>query len=106
MIKSEQNNIYYNRLIKLRTKPLYIFLAVTFCIYLIEIGVLYMNYIPSFLVFIQDTCSSSVEHVLASSFNKIVLGLSIWALFFFMMLILLIYTVWNIGKFLQFTTRD
>ena len=94
-------NIYKERLVKLTGRRLLLFFAITLLFFVSEITIIYIKYIPAVLLPIQEVLPTiAVDHIWMA-FHKLILGLSIWAFFFFVMCISMMYTFGNIKNLLQ-----
>ena len=96
-----EQNIYGKRLKKLNLKLLILFFVLNLLLFISEITVIYIKFIPKLLASMQDSLSPSLLENLSEGFDKIILRLSVWAFFFFVICSLLIYVFWNIKKFFQ-----
>jgi len=94
-------NIYKERLVKLTGRRLLLFFAVTLLFFVSDISIIYIKYIPAVLSPIQEVLPPMVVDQIRMAFHKLILQLCLWAFFFFVMCISMMYTFWNIKKFLQ-----
>jgi len=97
-----EDNKYYKRLKKI---PLWVFVALftlTLPIFIAEIILIRESYIPRLLLPLKKLQQPELVDRLSSGFDKILLHLSVTGLGFFVMVILLIYIIWNIRKFFKF----
>ncbi len=100
MIKQEEN-IYYQKIARCSVKSLIAILVVTLTIFVIEVVVLYLKFIPLVLEPIEQLLPTSMTDMLEESFGMIIVALGVWAVLFFIMNIALIITCRNTKKFLN-----
>ena len=100
MSQEEIRDKYFRRLEKLKVLPLLIFLAFTVVFFTVEMIVIYNKLIPSFLEPLEKLDSPIILEWLRGGFLKIANGMIMWAVFSFFSTTALIYTVWNLNKFI------
>ena len=83
---------------KLRKKTLTLFLILAIILFTTEIVVLYSVMIPKILDSVKLSLNESQLDLISDSFDKIVMGLSVWAFCLFFITGLLIYILGNIKK--------
>ena len=96
-----EDNKYYKRLAKI---PLWAFIAlfaITFPFFIVEVSLIRWSYIPRLLSPMHELKLPELVNRINIGFDKILLNLCVTGLGFFIMIILLVYIVWNVKKFLQ-----
>jgi len=96
-----EDNKYYKRLAKLPLWALVALFALTFPLFIVEIILIRESYIPRLLSPLQELKLPELVDRLNTGFDKILLNLCVTGLGFFIMIILLMYIVWNVRKFFQ-----
>jgi hypothetical protein len=96
-----EGNKYYKRLAKLPFWAFVALFALTFPLFIVEIILIRGSYIPRLLSPLQELKLPELVDRLNTGFDKILLNLCVTGLGFFIMVILLMYIVWNVRKFFQ-----
>ena len=65
-------------------------------IFVMEMVILYSSMIPSILSAFEDTLNQTQINLISTNLDKIVMGLSVWGILLFIIIIRLIFIVWNI----------
>ena len=90
---------------RLKKIPIWAFVALftlTLPIFITQIILIRESYIPRLLLPLKKLQQPELVDRLSTGFDKILLHLSVTGLGFFVMIILLIYILWNMRKFFQF----
>jgi hypothetical protein len=96
-----EDNKYFKRLEKLPFWAFVALFALTFPLFIGEIIFIRESYIPRLLSPLQELKLPELVDRLNTGFDKILLHLCVTTLAFFIMVILLMYIVWNVRKFFK-----
>ncbi|MBN4080474.1 hypothetical protein JYT31_02305 [Beggiatoa alba] len=95
----EISKIYYKKITTPSFKEWIFILLLLIAIFVIEIIILYFVMIPNILLALGDVENQAHINLISISIDKIVMGLGVWAILLFIIIIRLIYVVWNIENY-------
>jgi TRAP-type C4-dicarboxylate transport system permease small subunit len=75
-------------------------------IFVLEIIILYSLMIPNILLAFENDLSQIQINLISTNINKIVMGLSVWGILLFIIMIRLISIVWNIEKHFSYKEKN
>lgn len=97
-MKIIKNNPHYIWLSRFKTAPIIIFLSLNLVVFIALMTLIYKKFIPGVLTPLNDVLTPAMIDWVSSGFDKIILWLSVWIFFFFLVGGVLARTVWNVRR--------
>ncbi|MCK5611890.1 hypothetical protein KAR91_59015 [Candidatus Pacearchaeota archaeon] len=93
-----KNNPHYIWLSRLKPAPIIIFLLLNLVVYIVLMTLIYKRFIPGVLTPLNEVLTPAMMDWILAGFDKIILWLSVWIFFFFLIGGVLARAVWNVRK--------